>query len=113
MKVIKAIQEHHHSMKYFDECLDEYVQVMIDECLKPKTDLRSLIIPKEERKQVLREQEAFQPDGLVDPDAFHFGHTELSYARYISKLEKEHAVSECRKLYKAKMKPFLHLPNLN
>ena len=113
LKVIKAIQEHHNAMNSFEDFVDDRVQVMIDEYLKPKADLKSLELPMEEMKLLLRKPEAFQPLGVIDPDSFHFGHTEQTYQTYIKKLEAKHKVCERRAQYSKEMKPFLRLPNLN
>ena len=55
----------------------------------------------------------FQPDDLVNPDHFHFGHTHMTYRDFIKEEEKK-ANFKCPvvETLKKKQHPFLQIPNL-
>lgn len=113
LRVIKAIKAHHNSLKTFLDFSDDRVHMMIEEYIKPKSDLTPLILPEEERKQYLKKPEPYQPEGVIDPDAFHFGFTVNLYEKFIKEQEEAAGKSTIRALYKKEQKPFLRMPDMS
>lgn len=86
---------------------------MFDNYLEPKADLRSLVVPEDGRKQLLEKSSAYQPEGIPDPNEFHFCFTKDSYCKWVKNQEiKAGLVCKCCKQYSKEMRTFLCLSNL-
>ena len=65
IKVVDTIKEHITCMETFKEHGDNCVHVIIENYLKPKADLRSLIIPEKERTQVFCKPGVWELEALL------------------------------------------------
>ena len=99
IKVLKAILEHHESMKSFNQLGDHRVQQLITDYLKPRSEMKKYPpLCDIERYELLKRPGPRTPDVAVDSlISFSLGGTLSHYQKYIEEEEeKAHKFAEKR-----------------
>ena len=113
LNVLKAMKSHNIELQKVEKEGDGNGQMLIDRILKPKSDMKYHPLDPKFKKKLLTRPAVFQPDGVIDKDSFHFGHTIFTYRSFVEEEERKNNLSDRRKLYTEEMKPFLHMPDLD
>ena len=113
LKLLKIFKEHMDSTyNLFEE--DDRISTLITSVLTPKSEMTLKPLTEEEKTKLLVRPDFFQPDGVVDKDAFHFGPTHDSYSAFIRKEERDAAIGANFRAEKAQLcHPFFKIPDLN
>ena len=112
MKVLTAMKEHHFAKESLTGFGDARIQTVVTNYMKPKSGLMERKLSDLEAASLLVKLDPFQPDGVLDPNDFHFGHTLESYEAFIEEEQEKANRNIQRKLYVAEKKPLLQMPNL-
>ena len=87
---------------------------MIVDWLKTRSHMKQHLLTDIEKNQLLKYPLTFQPDDIVNPNDFHFGHTHHTYN---SQYSEEYKVEYCKNSiyhshHRLENKPFLHMIGL-
>lgn len=112
MKVIDAMKSYHNSVKSLSNFDDTHTQTLIENYVKPKSEMTERELTDLEASQLLVKPDPFQEEGVLEECTFHFANTLEEFEDFVAYgQEKANRNIQC-KLYVSKKKPLLHMPNL-
>ena len=113
MKVLKAMKEHHASMKSLSDFGDSHVQSIITDYIKHKSQMRERKLSDLEASQLLVKPDPFQPEGVLQERTFHFANEMEEYEEFVAYEQDKANRGISRNFYMPQRTPLLHMPNLS